>query len=138
MKNLQRKLDQEYMDTTEFIRNLSALLLHKKYNNSYPKFTKREILFLTELLLHKPNDLILFYIADYLADNHHFGVAVFANGASQRRLLFFKNFICYKGNATKAAIASGYSPRSAKQQGHRLLRWIQRESHNKSLSGFAS
>lgn len=46
------------------------------------------------------------------------------NTATLRRILFFKFFLANRGNATKAAILAGYSPKSAKQQGYRILKWI--------------
>jgi hypothetical protein len=49
------------------------------------------------------------------------------NTLTLRRVIFFKYLIGNLGNATKAAIYAGYSPRSAKQQGHRLLRWVQNQ-----------
>jgi hypothetical protein len=130
-----KTLDTQHIGTRDFIKTISEIL--EDYKEPLPRFTKREALFLTELLLHKSNDLILFTIADFLADNHHEGVRVFANGASYRRLEFFKQFWVTKGNATKSAINCGYSPKSAKQQGHRLLRWIQRNmGQDIRLSGF--
>jgi len=44
----------------------------------------------------KPNDLVLFSIADYMADNYQNGVPVFANAASIRRFHFYKYFMLYK------------------------------------------
>ena len=132
-----KDLDRNYMNTREFLGVLTELL--RDHKEPCPKFTKREVLFLTELLLYKDNDLILFSIADFLADNYNEGVPVFANGASYRRLEFFRNFFSTRGNATKSAILSGYSPKSAKQQGYRLIRWIRRAQYDssKSLSGFS-
>ena len=138
-KYTKKELDKECGNVREFAATLYEMTTSGKIKH-YPKFTLREIIFLTRLLLHKkPNDLVLFSIADYMADNYQMGVPVFANGASYRRLMFFKNFILHKGNATKSAISSGYSPKSAKQQGHRLLRWIQKAQRNPSvsISGFS-
>ncbi|OGH14715.1 MAG: hypothetical protein A2860_01215 [Candidatus Levybacteria bacterium RIFCSPHIGHO2_01_FULL_37_33] len=136
MKNLNAKeLDKNFFDTREFVETLQ-IILQKKNIKNYPKFTKREVIFLTRLLFEKPNELVLFSVADFMSDNYQQGVPVFANGASYRRLQFYKHFILHTGNATKAAISSGYSQKSAKQQGHRLLRWIQR-NQEKSMSGFS-
>lgn len=132
----EKEVEKKVMNTREFIETFSKLFLCKKYTKPYPRFTEREVVFLTKLLLHKSNDLILFSFIDFLADNYNSGITVFANGASCRRLLFFKHFLFSKGNATKAAISAGYSAKSAKQQGHRLLRWIQ-HNQNKPLSGFS-
>ncbi len=133
-------LDTKFGDTRAVIAGL-AELLDTVYKEPYPVFTKREAFFLADLLFTKDKDLLLFYIADFMADNFHEGVRVFANGASYRRLEFYKQFWITKGNATKAAIQCGYSPKSAKQQGHRMLRWIQRitmqdTGENTPLSGF--
>ena len=49
------------------------------------------------------------------------------NTPSLRRVLFFKHFLANNGNATRAAIQAGYSPKSAKQQGYRVLKWLQEE-----------
>ncbi len=134
----EKDLDEEFGDTRAVITGL-AELLDDTYKEPYPTFTKREVFFLADLLFKKPNDLILFTIADFFADNYHQGVRVFANGASYRRLQFYKHILFNNGNATKSAIQAGYSPRSAKQQGHRLLRWIQRcTGQDIRLSGFKS
>lgn len=49
------------------------------------------------------------------------------NTPSLRRVLFFQYFIANNGNAARAAIQAGYSPKSAKQQGYRVLKWLQEE-----------
>lgn len=56
------------------------------------------------------------------------------NTASLRRVLFFQYFIANSGNATRAAIQAGYSPKSAKQQGYRVLQWLQEEIRKESLA----
>jgi hypothetical protein len=129
----------DYIEVREFIETLNEIAKENK-NKDYSKLTIKEAVFLTDLLLNrKSKDLILFSIADYLAENYHKGVSTFANGASYRRLMFYKNFLAHNGNATKATISAGYSPKSAKQQGHRLLRWIQKaqQSPSVSVSGFS-
>jgi len=127
--------DNVFVDSKELVEFLHGAIRAKGRTTQHTQFSVREAIFLSELILHKQNDLVLFVIADYMADNYHSRVSVFANGASFRRLQFFKQFLLHKGNATKAAIGAGYSPKSAKQQGHRLLRWIQNNQH-KSVSGF--
>lgn len=122
---MSKDLDTKFGDTRDVIAGWVAELSETYYKKPYPIFTKREAFFLTELLFTKDKDLLLFYIADYMADNFSEGVRVFANGASLRRLEFYKQFWMTRGNATKAAINCGYSPKTAKQAGHRLLRWIQ-------------
>jgi phage terminase small subunit len=44
-----------------------------------------------------------------------------ANAAAHRRQLFIEAYMANDGNATQAAIAAGFSPKTAKQQGSRLL-----------------
>ncbi len=127
-----KDLDRNHMDTREFLEVLTDVL--KNHKEPCPSFTTREILFLTDLLLYKDNYSVLFYIADFMSDTYQEGVKVFANGASLRRLEFYKQFISTRGNATKSAILAGYSRKTAKQQGHRLLRWIHKAQHDSSLS----
>jgi len=55
------------------------------------------------------------------------------NTASLRRVLFFKHFLANNGNASRSAVQAGYSPKSAKQQGYRVLRWLQEEIRKESL-----
>src|SRR3989344_4032207 len=125
---------EELFDSTEIIDGLHELIHTDKIKRIHPKFNRDEMAILVKIILQKPKDFILFHIADYMAEHYQMGVPVFANGASMRRLQFFKSFIVNNGNATKAAIEVGYSPRSAKQQGHRTLRWIQ-SNQEKSISG---
>lgn len=63
---------------------------------------------------------------DHYCDRYLSGFKI-TNTASLRRVMFFRYFLTNKGNATRAAILAGYSPRSAKQQGHRVLKWVQNE-----------
>lgn len=44
------------------------------------------------------------------------------NSRLLRQRLFLKAFVKNKGNAARAAIEAGYSPKSARQQGHRILK----------------
>lgn len=56
------------------------------------------------------------------------------NSPSLRRVLFFRYFLSNNGNASRAAIQAGYSPKSAKQQGYRVLKWLQQEIADEALS----
>lgn len=44
---------------------------------------------------------------------------------AERRQLFVESYLSNGGNATQAAIAAGFSPNAAAQQGHRLLKHVQ-------------
>ena len=102
-----------------------------KKREPLPKFTLAEYIFIRDLIFIKPKDLVYFYIANNIVWRTEIGRMGMFGGADYRRLLFFLNFFKYKGNSTKTAIACGYSPRSAKSQGHRLLRYMQNCSRNK-------
>ena len=91
-----------------------------------PLFSPEEFMFLSKLLLEKKKDLIFITMLDHLSYKYFYNMNI-ANTASLRRIEFFKNFIMNGGNATKSAIASGYSPKCAKQQGYRVLKWIQEQ-----------
>lgn len=94
----------------------------------YPKFTIEEIKLIYDLVFLKKRDPIFLQILDYITDNHFLGMDI-NNTASLRRIEFFRNFLTNKGNATRAAIASGYSSKSAKQAGYRVLKWIQKQQN---------
>ena len=85
------------------------------------KFTKQE------------SENILLESLDLICESRLEGFTI-SNTASLRRVLFFKYFLVNKGNATRAAILAGYSPKSAKQQGYRVLRWLQEEIRKESVA----
>lgn len=99
-----------------------------KKNKPLPKFTLNEVLFIRDLIFLKPKDLVYFYIANNIIRRTEIGRMGMFSGTNFKRCLFLANIFINKGNATKAAIAAGYSKRSAKSQGHRLLRFIQNSS----------
>lgn len=99
-----------------------------KKNKPLPMFTLNEVLFIRDLIFLKPKDLVYFYVVNNIVRRTEIGRMGMFGGSNFRRYLFLSNFFIYKGNATKAAIAAGYSKRSAKSQGHRLLRFIQNSS----------
>lgn len=74
----------------------------------------------------KEREEILVEFLDYFCDSELMGFKL-SNTSSLRRVLFFKYFLLNKGNATKSAIQAGYSPKSAKQQGYRVLQWVKKE-----------
>lgn len=112
----------------ELVKILYELSLDKKYkkNDFYPKFTIREAQFIKDLIFQKPKDIVYFYLADHISTKTDFGKYGLFNTINYRKYLFIKNYFICGGNATKTAVLSGYSPRSAKQQGHRILKQIQR------------
>lgn len=120
----------EKLDSYELIYQLVLLIFSRKYKKKkpLPVFTLREALFVRDLIFMKPKDLVYFYIADHIGKEHSKFSLFYSR--DHKRYMFFKNFIMTNGNATKAAIMSGYSPRSAKQQGHRALRYIQKFARN--------
>lgn len=75
---------------------------------------------------NKEIDYVLAFALNQFNKNKLMGIGL-SNTASLRRVVFFKHFLMNKGNATQSAIKAGYSPKSAKQQGYRTLKWIQNE-----------
>lgn len=118
---------EETLNSKELIYLLFDLCSDKQFKKPkpLPKFTIREMQFIRDLIFLKPKDLVYFYIADAIANRTEIGADIF-NSKSYRKYKFLMEYIRSRGNATRAAINSGYSPRSAKQQGYRLLRQIQR------------
>ena len=118
----------EQFTTQEVIKGLQDTRKEKNYNlKLQPLFSLAEFVFLKDLIFKKEKNAILISALDYISDKKLLGFG-FSNTASLRRVLFFQHFLGNMGNATKAAIASGYSPNSAKQQGHRVLKWIQKQN----------
>ena len=102
----------------------------KKSNKFIEKsFTEEEAIFIGRLIIHKPENLAFLFTLDHISQKYLLGT-IFLNTASLRRIEFFKNFMLCKGNATQSAIKAGYSPKTAKQQGYRLLKWIQEHGEN--------
>jgi len=118
---------EETFNSEELLEQLSLLLLDKKFKkpNPLPIFKIKEALFIRDLIFQRPKDIVFFYLTDYIRNRAGISGVQLFNGKEFRRYSFVVNFLKCRGNATKAAILSGYSPRSAKQQGHRVLRYIQ-------------
>lgn len=109
----------------DFLAELKTKCLETgKHDLEKAVFEQEEIGFICNLILTKKKDLAFMTAVEYIADTRLFGIRSL-NTASLRRIKFYKSFMLGKGNATRAAIDAGYSPRSAKQQGHRVLKWIQ-------------
>jgi len=118
---------EETLNSKELIYQLYYLCSNKGFKkpDPLPKFTLKEALFIRDLIFHKPPDLVYFYLADHIGSQTEIGRAGMFNSRDYRRYEFLKHFIMNRGNATKAAILAGYSPRSAKQQGYRIIKKIQ-------------
>lgn len=120
-------MKEQTLDSEELIYELSKLSLNKKYKKQkpLPRFTIREAQFIRDLIFLKPKDILYFYIADHLRNLTEVGRIGMFHSTGYRQYQFLRLFLECRGNATKAAILAGYSEKSAKQQGHRLLRRIQ-------------
>lgn len=88
-----------------------------------PTFSQKEMEFIRDLIFLKDGRTIVGSAVDAVM-SEEFNVRPF-NGPTIRRLKFFHSFIGTLGNAAKAARYAGYSPKSAKQQGYRTLKFIQ-------------
>jgi hypothetical protein len=120
-------MTEETLNSKELIHTLNYLCSDKKFKkpNPLPKFNANEALFIRDLIFQKPPDIVYFYLADHIGRRTEIGKFGLFNSKGYRKYLFINNFMKCMGNATKAAKLSGYSPKSAKQQGHRILRQIQ-------------
>src|SRR5512136_247638 len=118
---------EETLNSKKLIYLLFDLCSDKQFKKSkpLPKFTIREMQFIRDLIFLKPKDIVYFYLVDHIANRTEIGKYRLFNSIGYRKYKFIINFLICRGNATKAAILSGYSPRSAKQQGHRILLEIQ-------------
>lgn len=87
---------------------------HKKY------FTEGDIVFLFRLLFDKPGKELFLMVVDHVLTNK-LGSGVI-NSVWMRRLTFFLHLVSNGFNATQAAIQTGYSRRSARRQGCRLIK----------------
>ncbi len=126
MKQTHTKKETTY-STKFLIECLNTLYLSDDFKKpkKLPRFNIQEIRFIRDLIFCKPNKLVFFYIADYVMNNTIVKRLPAFNGPCLRRLRFLHNYIATLGNAKEAAIRAGFSPKTAKQQGHRLLREIQ-------------
>ena len=120
-------MPKEILNSKELINELYNLCTDKQFKKPepLPEFTLKEALFIRDLIFFKPKDVVYFYLADHLAERTGFGWQGLFNSRAYRHYTFLKEYIICGGNATKAAVLSGYSRKSAKQQGYRVLRRIQ-------------
>ena len=120
-------MQEKTLNSKELVHILGELCVDKRYKKreTLPKFTIKEAQFIRDLIFLKPKGLVYFYLADHIGNQTEIGRSGLFNSMGYRKYIFLGNFLECKGNATKAAILSGYSKRSAKQQGHRMLRQVQ-------------
>lgn len=125
-------MKKEY-NSNEVINILLKLNQNKRFKKpkNPPLFTKNEVLFIADLIFCKPKDIIFIYIVDYIINKTKISGIYLLNGRNYKKYIFLANYFRCNGNATQAAILSGYSPKSAKQQAHRILRQIQKYSRLK-------
>lgn len=118
-----KKKREEYYSCIDVVKILDMLAEHNEFEKKkpYPRFSEEEVEFLIELIFRKPNNLVYIYLADFINTNY-FNGKFFMNGSHMKKMQFFYNFFRYRGNATKAVIASGYSKKCAKQQAYRIMR----------------
>lgn len=127
MKKSQK--DKLGLDSFELLYALILVGVEDKYKkrNPLPKFTIQEFFYIRDLIFNKPKGLLFHYIADDLMNDTRIRNLPMFNTSSIKKLRFF--FALFStGSATQAAIQAGYSPRSAKQQGYRLMKAIQRHA----------
>ena len=128
MSEVSEKQAQETKEMTinakELIYTLVELLENKEYSKKlpYPKFNIQEARFIRDLIFHKQKGLLFSYLADYFMNNSTLTNTPF-NGPWVRKLRFFY-YLLETFNATKAAKMAGYSQKTARQQGCRLVKEI--------------
>jgi hypothetical protein len=123
---------EEILNAEEVVNILASLVEVKKYKKKSPspKFNLREFYFIRDLIFWKPRGLVFLYIADHIMNHTAVHDIPMFNAPSFKKLQFLRNFFENMGNAKEAAIKAGYSPKTAKQQGHRILREIQGHKRN--------
>jgi len=115
------------LNSKELIDQLCYLCSNRGFKKPkpLPKFNIKEALFIRDLIFQRPKDLVFFYLMDHIRHQTEIGKMGLFNARGFRLYRFLAGFVENMGNCTKAAIYAGYSPRSAKQQGHRALKRIQ-------------
>lgn len=96
----------------------------KHTDNSKKAFTKFETFFLLELFQEESKKSIIYVLVDEIIKDGKEGIFMMSK-ADKKRLQFAYHYLNTNGNATRAAISVGYSPKTARQAGYRTLRWIQ-------------
>ena len=122
----------DQLTAEEALTHLTKLLAsrEKRGVKNCKKFSHREMALLEDIFLERNYSNLIFYVTDFISENYQSGMEII-NAPTIRRIDFLKNILIER-NATKAAIKSGYSPKSAKQQGYRTLKWIIKAQKAKS------
>ena len=115
------------INSKQLIKILSKSCKNKSQKD-LPLFTTKETNFIIDLIFNKSDNLAYLYLIEDIVDSTDIGKPILFNSMNYKRYLFLINYFKCKGNATRAAILSGYSYKSAKQQGHRILKEIQNMS----------
>jgi len=110
-------------DLVWILGKLMALDTYKK-KRPLPTFDPSEVQFIFDLIFKKPSGLLFNYLSDQITNNGDLKYLPMLNTSSRRKISFFYNFLALT-SAKAAAIKAGYSPRTAKQQGYRILKEIQ-------------
>lgn len=120
------KIHKKEFTPVDVVQGLVEIINKGKFEVSKTtRFSIQDFIFIASLIFKKNKNFMIISMLDYLNKNGFMGLGI-SNTATLRRIIFFQNFIGNKGNARKAAISAGYSPRCAKQQGYRVLKWIQK------------
>ena len=117
----------KYINSKELIGYLSDISEDPRYQDNISKFTEEEMFFIVQLIFQKKKayKYLPITLADFLSQKCFSGMSP-SNGPMLRRLKFFQHFLRTK-KAKDAAILAGYSQKCAKQQGYRVLRWINKQ-----------
>ena len=113
-------------NSKQLIVSLAWLLRNEEYEKKkpYPKFNIQEARFIRDLIFQKPKGLLFHYLADEIINRDCLKYLPMFNAPSIKKLNFICEFLSSK-SAKEAAIKAGFSPHTAKQQAHRILRQIQ-------------
>jgi len=113
------------IDSSLLVDILGRFKESKKFRkpNPLPEFTVEECRFIRDLIFHKPKELAFFYAVRFIGNKTEVGMGIF-NSKRYRQYLFLKGFFANRGNSAAAARDAGYSARTARQQGYRILKGI--------------
>lgn len=124
--NIKKEEDKLVLSSLELVVELMRLAKDDNYKikKPYPKFNIQEARFIRDLIFWKPKGLLFHYLADNIINRDGLKELPMFNAPSMRKLNFVYEFLGSK-SAKEAAIKAGFSPHTAKQQAHRILRQIQ-------------
>ncbi len=119
--NHKRKQDPEKINAKELVGVIFEFFKNpENKKKKYPVFTFEEGRFILQTLYNKPYKYLPIAFAEFIASRSEYP---FTKPRNVRRLKFVYEFISC-GSATEAARRAGYSPKCAKQQAYRTLKWI--------------